>query len=263
MVQDGTPSPFLGHSVWAVPGRPAAHAAYTGADLPGFTAGQTPDAVSPYGTGNLGLNVQDDPAVVQARRARIATPLGVAPDHLLLPRQVHGSDVAVVDGPWDDAFEVDALVTATPGLVLGVTVADCVPVMLVDGQAGVVGVAHAGRRGMAAGIVTKTLQAMAGLGAREVSALLGPSICARCYEVSQEVWDEVVTQVPVSGSFTGHATPSIDVAAGVLSELAGRCAQVEVCRGCTLERDDLFSYRRDGRTGRFAGLVWLEPEQRT
>lgn len=237
------------------------HAALTGRDLPAHPAGQTPDAVSPYGSGNLGLNVQDDPAAVRARRATIATHIGVGPEHLLLPRQVHGSDVAVVDGPWDATPEVDALVTATPGLVLGVTVADCVPVMLLDPDAGVVGVAHAGRRGMAARVATATLDAMAGLGARRVHAVLGPSICARCYEVSGQVREEVAATAPLSASITRTGTPALDVAAGVLAELADRCAGLDVVPGCTYERPDLFSYRRHQVTGRFAGLVWVGPPE--
>lgn len=242
---------------WQADGRDVAGAAVTGRDLPGpHPAGQTPDAVSPYGTGNLGLGVQDDPAHVQARRATVASQIGIAPERLLLPRQVHGSDVAVVDSWWQDAPEVDALVTVTPGLALGVTVADCVPVMLVDAENGVVGVAHAGRRGMAAGITTATLDAMADLGARDVDAVLGPSICARCYEVSDQIRDEAAATAPLSASLTRRGTPAIDVAAGVLAELAARCRSIDVVPGCTAERADLFSYRRDHLTGRFAGLVW-------
>ena len=251
-------SPFWWTRDWTT-GPVDAHAALTGRDLPAHQDGQTPDAVSPYGSGNLGLNVQDDPESVQARRTAIATHIGVRPECLLLPRQVHGNDVAVVDGPPDATPEVDALVTATPGLVLGVTVADCVPVMFVDQDAGIVGVAHAGRRGMAARVAGNTLDAMADLGARTVHAVLGPSICPRCYEVSGQVRDEVAAVSPLSASVTRTGTPAIDVAAGVLDELADRCASLDVVPGCTHERRDLFSYRRAQVTGRFAGLVWLDP----
>ena len=253
---DGTP--FWWTRDWTA-GHADAHAALTGRDLPTRQEGQTPEAVSPYGSGNLGLNVQDDPVSVQARRTAIATHIGVGPERLLLPRQVHGNDVAVVDGPWDVAPEVDALVTATPGLVLGVTVADCIPVMFVDRETGIVGVAHAGRRGMASRVAGRTLDAMAGLGARAVHAVLGPSICARCYEVSDQVRDEVAAVAPLSASVTRIGTPGLDVAAGVLAELAGRCAGLDVVPGCTFERPDLFSYRRSPVTGRFAGLVWVDP----
>lgn len=245
---------------WTVDGYDVALAAVTGRDLPGRSAaGQTPDAVSPYGSGNLGLNVQDDPAQVQARRATVAAHIAVAPEHLLLPRQVHGCDVATVDGSWQDPPEVDALVTATPGLALGVTVADCVPVMLVDAERGIVGVAHAGRRGMASGVTTATLDAMADLGATTIDAVLGPSICPRCYEVSAEVRDVAAAAAPVSASLSRYGTPAVDVAAGVLAELGPRCRSIDVVPGCTAERTDLFSYRRDRLTGRFAGLVLTRP----
>src|SRR5215217_3748103 len=141
---------------------------------------------SPYDSFNLGDHVGDDPAAVAANRARVARELGVGEDRLVWMNQVHGTGVAIVDGPQDGPVpETDALVTATPGLVLCVLVADCVPILLADHEKGVVAAVHAGREGVRQGVVPAALSAMASLGARarHVTALLGPAVCGSCYEV--------------------------------------------------------------------------------
>jgi YfiH family protein len=216
-------------------------------------------SVDPYRGLNLGDHVGDSAAAVAANRAAVASAAGVEPDHLLVARQVHGRTVAVAAGPWGGPPpEADALVTATPGLVLAVLVADCVPVMLVAPAEGVVAVAHAGRRGMVEGVVDAALAAMRGLGATRVLATVGPSVCARCYEVPPDLRDEVAAREPVAASVTRTGTPSVDVAAGVLEQLARAGVAVTQVGGCTAEDPGLYSYRRAGVTGRFAGLVWLQ-----
>ena len=218
------------------------------------------DGVSrpPYDGLNLGGHVGDDPDDVEANRWRLAAELGVARDHLLFMDQVHGSDVVVVDGPWEGAPPpADGLVTRTAGLALAVLVADCVPVLLADPAAGVVGVAHAGRPGMAAGVAVRLLEAVRDLGGRDVVGRIGPSVCARCYEVPEAMREDVGRVAPLSRSVSWRGTPAIDVAAGVLDQLASRGVAVEQLPGCTAERSDLYSYRRDGTTGRFAGAALL------
>jgi YfiH family protein len=215
---------------------------------------------APWSGLNLGDHVGDDPAAVAANRAVVATAVGVEPGHLVMARQVHGTDVVVVEGPWDgEPPAADALVTSLPGLALAVLVADCVPVLLVAPREGVVAVAHAGRRGMDDGVVPAVLGAMRDLGATTLHATVGPSVCAGCYEVPAALRDEVAARHPVTASHTRHGAPALDVAAGVLQQLAACCRDVEQLPGCTAERDDLYSFRRDGVTGRFAGLAWLEP----
>lgn len=209
---------------------------------------------------NLGGHVGDDPAAVAENRRLLASAVGVPRENLVLAHQVHGPAVVVVEGPWrHEPPEADALVTARPSLVLAVLVADCVPVLLAAPREGIVAVAHAGRRGMAGGVVPATVEAMRDLGATEVRATLGPSICARCYEVSADVRAEVAATHPVTASVTWTGTPSLDVAAGVLDQLTRLGVQARQRPGCTAEDPDLYSYRRDGRTGRFAGLAWREP----
>lgn len=246
---------FTWSTQWPRDGRASACAAVTGRNLPGFEVSGQPG----FGSGNVSLTVGDDRTVVEQRRAAIAQQAGA--DALVIAHQVHGREVAVVTAETialaPGTITADALVTAEANVMLGVTVADCVPVMLVDPSAGVVGVAHAGRAGMALGVVPAALDAMADLGATAVHAVVGPSICARCYEVSSDLRDEVASVAPVSASVSRTGTPALDVAAGVLDQLAGRVVQIELLPGCTAESSELFSHRASGgAAGRFAGYVW-------
>src|SRR6476661_362663 len=216
---------------------------------------------SPYESFNLGDHVGDDPADVAANRARVAQELGVAENRLIWMNQVHGTGVAVVDGPQDDAVPgTDALVTATPGLVLCVLVADCVPVLLADSERGVVAAVHAGREGVRQGVVPAALSAMASLGARarHVTALLGPAVCGACYEVPEAMQRDVARVAPAAAVSTRTGTAGLDLRAGIAEGLhrAG-VTQVVHDHRCTVEDRLLFSHRRDGTTGRQAGLVWL------
>ena len=210
----------------------------------------------PFDSLNLGVHVGDDPDAVAENRRRVAEAAGVR--DLVVATQVHGRDVAEVTGPWDgDPPEADALVTRSRDVALGVLVADCTPVLLAAPAEGVVGVAHAGRKGMAAGVALALVEAMRDLGARTLVGRIGPSVCPRCYEVPLALREEVAEAHPVARSVTRHGTPSLDVAGAVLEQLAPHCWALEQVDGCTAERPDLFSYRRDGTTGRSAGLVWL------
>ena len=218
-------------------------------------------SVAPYDSFNLGTHVGDDAAAVAANRSRVARELRVPEDRLVWMTQVHGTGVAVVDGPQQGPVPaVDALVTATPGLVLCVLVADCVPVLLADPVAGVVAAVHAGREGVRQGVVPAALAAMAALGARpaEVTALLGPAVCGSCYEVPAAMQAEVARVVPGAAVRTRRGTPGLDLRAGLDGVLrAAGVAEVVHDPRCTVEDPRLFSHRRDGVTGRQAGLVWL------
>jgi YfiH family protein len=218
-------------------------------------------SVSPYDTFNLGDHVGDDPAAVAANRARLARELGVPEDRLVWMSQVHGTGVAVVDGPQAGPLpDTDAVVTATPGLVLGVLAADCVPVLLADHVTGVVAAVHAGREGVRRGVLPAALSAMASLGARarHVSALLGPAVCGSCYEVPEDMQADVARVAPATAVRTRRGTPGLDLRAG-LEEMLRRAGVTEVVHDprCTVEDRTLFSHRRDGVTGRQAGIVWL------
>jgi len=216
---------------------------------------------APYDSFNLGDHVGDSPDDVAANRARLAAELGVAPGRLVWMNQVHGSGVAVVDEPPDAPVpDTDALVTNTPGLVLAVLVADCVPVLLADAEAGVVAAVHAGREGVRLGVVREALVAMAGLGARPeaTTALLGPAVCGGCYEVPAAMRAEVAKVAPAAAARSRRGTPALDLLAGLAEVLRGAgVGQVVHDPRCTVEDRLLFSHRRDGVTGRQAGVVWL------
>jgi polyphenol oxidase len=216
----------------------------------------------PYDTFNLGDRVGDVPDAVAANRARVARELGVSGDRLVWMAQVHGTGVTVVDGPQDGAVpDTDALVTTTPGLVLCVLAADCVPVLMADPVAGVVAAVHAGREGIRRGVVPAALAAMTRLGGRpaDVSVLLGPAVCGACYEVPRQMQADVARVAPAAAVRTRRGTAGLDLRAG-LTELLHGAGVAEVVQDprCTVEDPRLFSHRRDGVTGRQAGLVWLE-----
>jgi polyphenol oxidase len=215
----------------------------------------------PYDSFNLGGHVGDDPADVAANRDRLAGELGVPGDQLVWMTQVHGTGVAVVEDAGENPVaDVDALVTAVPGLVLCVLVADCVPVLLADPVAGVVAAVHAGREGVRRGVVPAALAAMTRLGARpaDVEALLGPAVCGLDYEVPTAMQAEVARVAPAAAVRTRQGTPGLDLRAGIAEVLRGAgVRQVVHDPRCTVEDRRLFSHRRDGVTGRQAGVVWL------
>ncbi|TGO05856.1 polyphenol oxidase family protein [Serinibacter arcticus] len=238
----------------------------------------------PYDGANLGLGVADDPGAVLANRAGVARVLG-AP--ITWARAVHGRDVARVgEGgvlpaatPGDGGTpDVDALVTTERGRGVAALAADCVPVLLAatlapdagaDAPAGptlAVAAVHSGRRGLAAGVVPAAVAALGraahealGRGAEAsdvvLRAVVGPAICGRCYEVPQELRDEVAAVVPEAAATTSWGTPSLDLPAGVLAQLQAAGVDVRVLPVCTHEDPRFFSHRRDGVTGRFAGAI--------
>lgn len=189
---------------------------------------------------------------------------GAAPTVVRM-RQVHGSGVLTVDRAWlaeqhPEPPEVDGLVTDLPDVALLVRVADCVPVLLADLDRRVVGAAHAGRQGLAHGIVPATVRRMRDLGAEQVVAWVGPHVCGRCYEVPAQMREEVAAVVPESFAETSWGTPALDVGAGIAAQLRAEGAEVVDASRCTLEDDAMHSYRRDGAdAGRLGGLVWVRP----
>lgn len=218
----------------------------------------------PYDTFNLGDHVGDEPDAVAANRSRLATQLGLAPDHVVWMEQIHSRNVTVVDGPVDHAVEAtDGLVTTTPGLALAVLSADCVPVLLSDDEAGVIAGVHAGRVGARIGIVPEAVRVMISLGARpeRIGAFLGPAACGRQYEVPAEMQRDVEEHLPGSACLTDKRTPGLDLRAGLCRQLLalGVAAVAEDPR-CTIEDQDLFSHRRSAPTGRLASVIWIDPD---
>ena len=230
---------------------PGARAAFTG------RSGGV--SLPPYDTLNLSGAVGDEPAAVARNRLLVAAACDVAESGLIWMRQVHGSRVGYADH-CSSGQEVDAIFTDVPGLALGVLAADCACVLLADPRARMVGAAHSGREGTAAGVVTALVAAMAGAGADpgRMRALIGPAICGGCYEVSAQVRDRVAAEVPEAACRTRRGTPGLDIRAGITAQLTrAGIRQVHDDPRCTAETPELYSFRRDGPTGRFAGLIWL------
>lgn len=211
-----------------------------------------------YASFNLAAHVGDDPAAVAANRRRLAE-AGRLPATPLWLRQVHGTRVAAAERAGV-APEADAAVAREPGRVLAVLTADCLPVLLAARDANVVAIAHAGWRGLAAGVVEAALGAMQ-VPAAGVAAWLGPAIGPRHYVVGADVAAAFADAPGHSGALTsaGPGRWHCDLAALARARLAAAgVADIGGCGLCTYEEAGRFySYRRDGETGRFASLLWI------
>lgn len=174
--------------------------------------------------------------------------------------QVHGAHVVTVREPGQHAgAEADAAVTDVPGAVLAIHTADCAPVLLRG--PGVVGVAHAGWRGLAAGVIEATANAMAALGGAPTSAALGPCIRARCYEFGPADLDQVVAACgPEVRGTTAWGTPALDVPAGVAAACRRLGIPLDDAGTCTACSPVHWSFRARADAGRQALVAWLEVE---
>ena len=207
---------------------------------------------------NLARHVGDEERCVERNRALLAAELG-AP--VVFVDQVHSAEVHVLPATGEVPVRTaDAMVTDRCDVAVAIMVADCLPVLLSDPVAGVVAVAHAGRQGLLAGVLQRTIAAMTERGARaeQLEASIGPSICGACYEVPAALREEAAALLPETWARTSWGTPSLDLRAGAAAvlEAAGvpRDA-VDVEHPCTLEDERFYSYRRAPRTGRFAGVL--------
>jgi hypothetical protein len=199
---------------------------------------------------NLAAHVGDSPETVAFNRQLLAKMTG--PTQFM--NQVHGDEVVEVKSIIEDPT-CDALITTVPGIALAVMVADCIPLLL--SSATVVGAVHVGRRGLMNSVAVKTIESMRKLGAASIHAQLGPSICGRCYEVPQNLADEVISKHPAASSLTNQLTPALDLPRALIAQLVANDVSYEASAICTLENDEYFSYRRHNITGRNAGVVWL------
>ncbi len=208
---------------------------------------------------NCGLGSGDDPACVHENRARAAARLDLRAPALLSLHQVHGRDVVTVDTPWQENArpKADAMVTKRSGVALGILTADCAPVLFADDSAGVIGAAHAGWRGLLAGVIEATLAAMVQLGARvdRIAARVGPTIGPDSYEVGPEFPAPFLAGDPANARFfrpaarPGHHMfdlPSACVARLAAAGVAAASASpADTCRDAAR----YFSYRRSVLTG--------------
>lgn len=209
---------------------------------------------------NLAHSGHSARAAVEGNRERVARLAGSPLQGML---QVHGNEVAVVTSANRELEppRVDGIITADASIALTVLVADCVPILLADSEAGLVGAVHAGRRGVESEIARVALERMCGLGARpeRIHAALGPAICGSCYEVPEEMRAELARKIPRAASQTSWGTPALDLPAALEEQLRDLgVVQVQNLGACTLERTEFYSYRRNPRTGRQAGVIRLQ-----
>jgi YfiH family protein len=219
-------------------------------------------STGPYASLNCSLSGADDRAAVLENRARVARALGAAPAKLVGLHQVHGTAVATVTEAWapGEGPQADAMVTAVPGVALGVVTADCGPVLFADAEAGIVGAAHAGWRGAVAGILEATVAAMVALGAEpaRIVAIIGPCIRQESYEVAADMRNAVLARDAADARFFAPGRPGRPTDRWMF-DLAGYCATrlgtagvstVSITPGDTAaEPERFFSHRRRTLSG--------------
>ena len=239
----------------------------------GFTTRNGGSSRPPYNSLNLGFGSGDQQSQVEANRAVVARSFGLEPHLLLTVKQVHGSEILVIDQPNPEVshfqrVESDAIITNQRNILLGILVADCFPVILYDRSKHVAAVIHLGWRGTAAGLLERTVIAMREIfdcQAVDISAAIGPGIAAHNYEVDRPVrdlfrqgtghWQRIATEVRL-----GHWQLDLQKSIALQLDAAGiDRAAIDTVAECTCcHKETFFSYRRDkGKTGRQMGFVLL------
>ena len=200
---------------------------------------------------NCGFGSSDQTDMVAINRARVAEKLGMSANALVTVHQHHSADVVTIDAPLSNAIKADAMVTASPGLALGIMTADCQPVLFADKTAGVIGGAHAGWKGALGGILEATVDAMVALGASKdnISAAIGPSISQKAYEVGPEFFDTFLAEDDTSARFFANGQDDryqFDLIGYGLKRLRDTgISHAEWIGHCTYsDPDRFFSYRR-------------------
>lgn len=224
----------------------------------------------PFDSLNLGLHVGDDPVVVQKNRDALKALL---PNEPVWLNQVHGTQVIDADLHHSGVPNADASVTTNPGRVLAIMTADCLPVLLTSRDGKVVGAAHAGWRGLAAGVIEQTVALMRTKQGRtqtqsEIIAYLGPAIGPHAFEVGSEVRDIFMAQNPASAACFEQLQEKGKYLADIygLACLRLNALGIDVIEGggeCTVQNPDYFSYRRDQKTGRMGSFIWIDESQNT
>jgi YfiH family protein len=214
---------------------------------------------------NVGAQVRDDPAAVAENRRRIVAAFDLPAEPAWLT-QVHGAAVSRLEPRHEPTLNVDALVTAEVGRVCAIQVADCLPVLFAARDGSVVGAAHAGWRGLAAGVLENTIATL-GVPPRQLLAWIGPGIGQAHFEVGAEVRDALVGAAPPNGAGAAAAAFQPNARGRWQCDLVALTRQRLAAAGltaihggnwCTFaDAEHFFSHRRDARSGRMAALIWL------
>lgn len=225
--------------------------------------------------GNVGLHVGDQEPLVRDRRRSLAAMLG---RDIVWMDQTHSTRVELIirgesaptlaasgetlgkpaTGEWGPVDADGIIVDARDwqdAPALAVQTADCLPVVFSAASGRIVAAVHAGRRGLLGGILDKTVDRIRSLDGSPINALIGPAICGRCYEVPADMADESEELMPGIRSVTSWDTPALDLPGAAASALGARGVRVDIDERCTLEDDDLFSYRADSSCGRQALII--------
>jgi YfiH family protein len=196
--------------------------------------------------------VGDQPVSVELNRLALSEEIGRP---IQFMNQVHGNAVEHIEEHSQSSPTADALVTRNPQLALAVMVADCIPLLLANETS--IAAVHVGRKGLLNGVSRNALLALREIDPSPITAIIGPSICGKCYEVSQDIFEEVTAVFPQAQSQTPSGGFALDLAAALTHDLEADGVSVIDRSQCTVEDKFLYSYRRDGATGRQAGLIWL------
>ncbi len=216
-----------------------------------FTARTGGVSTDEFSSLNLGDHVGDNPADVSQNREILGKL--VSQSAPVFMDQVHGDSVVEITAESRKLVTADAIITKVVGLPLVVLVADCLPILISGGS--VVGAVHAGRKGILNGIISNTVLAMRNLGARELKAKIGPAICRDCYEVDLQMYENALSQsAELATSPEQHCLDLVTAAKSQLQSLGVETTSVDIC---TAHDTNYFSYRRDGQTGRSAGVIVL------
>lgn len=240
-----------------------------------FTNRRGGSSTAEFESFNLGDHVGDAPEAVAANRRKLAQAIGLEPSDLVFMEQIHSANVnevtqeSIAQARADQGIDADApaiiefsdaLVTTERGTALVVLTADCVPVLLSDSDAGVVAAVHAGRLGARNGILRATVERMIECGAQpdNIHALFGAAASGARYEVPAHMAADVEAHLPGSRTRTTQGTDGLDLRAGLVRQIMEMGVRnVNVDPRCTIDSAEFFSYRREGKTGRQAGVVWL------
>ena len=217
---------------------------------------------------NCGFGSSDQTDAVAINRARVANAMQVEPDNLITVHQHHSADVLTVTEPPAQTIKADAMVTAIPGIALGILTADCQPVLFADPHSGVIGAAHAGWGGAIKGVLEATVEAMEDLGAdrADIQAVVGPCISQRAYEVGPEFFERFQDDDPANARFFAGGQGDrmqFDLPGYGVHRLRMAGIEAEWIRHCTYSDPDRFySYRKsvhdaDGDYGRLISTIRL------
>ncbi len=249
-----------------------------GVSIQGFTTRHEGVSRPPYNSLNLGLNTLDSPHHVEGNRSILVRDFGTGLDRLVTVNQVHGDDILVIDEPNPEyshflKIECDGIITNQPGVMIGICVADCFPVLLLDPVRRVIAALHAGWKGTAAGITGKGVEALVRLfdaDQRDILAAIGPGIGSCCYEVDapvMEAFKKSGQDFTLFAEERDNGKFRLDLSGANYQQLLRsgvpeRNIEVEkLCVSCN--RQQFFSYRRDGgETGRQMGFIMLKEEKR-